>query len=95
MRYAWIIATFLLVAQLPVSNVDAQQAANTPRPVYGLVTQIDTNTDTVVIDRTPFFVPAGVYNLAELEEGVWALVGYEISGNTFVATSMEIDRTVD
>ena len=95
MRFAWIIGTALLLAPLAPPPALAGSTIATERPVRGLVTSVHVEGRVVGVGPMTFFVPEGVLDLDEVEEGIWATVSYRKRGDTLIATSVELDDSAD
>ena len=94
MRTVWITATLLLLALGPARATLAQWETS-ERPVRGEITLVHPEARTIGVGPMTFFVPAGVLDLDEVEEGSYATVRFDRRGDTLVARSVELETDAE
>jgi hypothetical protein len=83
-KLALTALTLGLLAGSPAASL-----ADGPRPVSGMVTDVDLAARTVEIGGDTYFVPAGVYDLSRLQPGHAVILRWKHVGNRMVATHVE------
>ena len=90
MRFVWILS---IASVLALGAAPARAAGpGEQRPVAGLVTLVNEAEHTVELESAVLFqVPAGVYDLEDLEEGTNAVIYYRKLGRDNIATRIELE----
>lgn len=89
MRLRWAIMLAALVISTAPIATEVAEGATSVRPVSGWIVSVNPNTRIVELGPMTFYVPPGVHDLGELEEGVKAVIHYRQEGSRLVATSIE------
>ncbi len=92
MRAAAFIAAAFLMSLVPGTRAEPQgSAVSVARPVAGQVLMVDTIDREILVGPMLFHVPAAVYDIEEIEEGMSAVVTYSQLGDVLTATELELD----
>ncbi len=92
MRFAWLVAGLLVLAPASAPWAGTQaRVAGQERPVSGQVTGIDLDDGYIWLGPMRILVPADVFDLEELDEGVKAIVDYVQSDEGPLATKLRVD----
>ena len=90
MRRIAALTTATLALLLTSSGpADAQERRVGPRPVSGMVEEVDRGSRTLVLGGETYFVPAEVSDLSSVEVGEWLILHWRQRGNRMVATEIE------
>ncbi len=91
MRFSWLVAGLLVLAPASAPWAGAAKVLGQERPVSGPVTGIDLDDGYIWLGPMRILVPADVFDLEELDEGVKAIVDYVQSDEGPLATKLRVD----
>jgi hypothetical protein len=91
MHYLRLAIVILLLGGLTSAGVPEAAAAETERPVSGVITHVDPVGQVIYVGPVRFEVPEAIYDLDELTDGVRAVVHFTREGQTRTATEIRLD----
>lgn len=86
----WLIISMLWIG-LSAALPGNARAAQTERPVSGLVASVQPHAGTVFLGSDKFYVSKDVYDLSGLSEGTQVVITFERSGGRRVATELRVE----